>query len=190
MNIKLIFAILSSLIGISCFIPYIYDIFKGITKPHSYSWLIWTILQIIGVMAMASGGAGIGVASLAIGAILCCFIFILSLFYGTSNIKIFDIICLIGALTAIIIYFLIHNALLSIIIVTVTDLIGFLPTLRKSYEEPKTETFLTYIISSISSLFALGALLFFNLTTSLYLISLVVTNGLCALIILIRRKGF
>ena len=190
MNIKLVFVILSSLIGISCFIPYIQDIFRGITKPHSYSWLIWTILQITGAIAMVSSGAGIGATSLVIGAILCCFVFTLSIFYGTNNIKIFDIVCLIGALLAIIIYFFIHDALFSIIVVTITDIIGFLPTLRKSYEEPKTETPLTYILSSISSFFALGALSLFTLTTSIYLISLVISNGLCAFIILIRRKKF
>ncbi len=190
MNIKVIFVIISSLVGISCFIPYIIDILKRKTKPHVYSWIIWTVLQLIGVMAMIDGGAGLGVMSLLIGAILCGFIFILSLFYGTHNIKIFDTICLIGAIISIIFYFFIHNTLLSIIIVTVTDLVGFMPTFRKSYEEPKTETISTYVLSSISSLFALFALSNITFTTSLYLISLIVSNGLCALIIFLRRKDY
>jgi len=189
MNIKLIFVILSSLVSISCFVPYIIDIFKGTTKPHSYSWIIWTILQTAGVIAMASAGAGWGIASLSIGAILCGFIFILSFFYGTHNIKTFDTICLIGALIAIVIYFFLHSAILSIIIVTITDLVGFLPTIRKSYEEPETETSLTYILSSISSILAIGALTIFNFTTSLYLLSLVLSNGICAIIIITRKKS-
>ncbi len=188
MSIKVIFAIISTIIGISCFIPYIIDIFKGKTKPHSYSWLIWTILQTTGAIAMSSGGAGLGVMSLSIGAILCGFVFIMSLFYGSNNITIFDTICLIGALIAIIIYFFLKDALLSVIVVAITDIIGFLPTFRKSYEEPGTETISTYILSSVSSLLALRALSFFSLTTSLYLISLVITNGLCALIIYTRGK--
>lgn len=190
MSIKVIFAVVSSLIGISCFIPYIVDIFKGKTKPHSYSWLIWTILQTTGVIAMSSGGAGVGVMSLAIGAILCGFVFFLSLFYGSNNINIFDTICLIGALISIVIYFFLKDALLSVIVVAITDIIGFLPTFRKSYEEPNTETFSTYILSLISSLLALRALSVFSLTTSFYLISLVLTNGLCALIIYTRRRKY
>lgn len=188
MNLHLFFAITSSLVGIVCFAPYIRDVFLRKTEPHSYTWLIWTILQSIGVVAMLSGGAGIGIASLTLGALFCGFIFILSLKHGTQNIKTFDKICLMGALIAIGIYFFLHNALLSVIVVTLTDFIAFLPTFRKAYEEPKTETASTFILSSSSNLLALGALTIVNLTTSLYLISLVITNAVCALIILTRRK--
>lgn len=188
MKTQLIFAIISSVIGISCFIPYIRDIFKGTTKPHSYSWLIWTILQTIGVVAMIKGGAGIGVAHLSVGALLCGFIFILSLKYGTTNIKLFDKICLTGALFAIAAYFFFENSLISILIITITDIIGFLPTFRKSYEEPNTETASSYGFSVIASFFSLLALSVFTLTTSLYLITLIITNGLCAFIILKSRK--
>ena len=103
-------------------------------------------------------------------------------------IKTFDKICLVGALIAISLYLFLHNALLSVIVVTLTDFIGFLPTIRKSYAEPKTETLSTYGLSSASSAFALFALTNFNITTSLYLITLVITNGLCAVIILVQRK--
>lgn len=188
MTTKTIFAILSSLVGISCFIPYTIDIFKGTTKPHSYSWLIWTILQVVGVIAMFNSGAGAGIASLAIGASFCGFIFILSLKRGTHNIKVFDKICLAGALIAIIVYFFLHNPLLSIIIIVITDFVGFLPTFRKSYEEPETESASTYSLSSISSILALLALSSLTITTSLYLMSLIITNGLCAIIIMTRKN--
>jgi len=188
MNLKIIFAVVSSLVGIVCFIPYLRDIFRGTTKPHTYTWLIWTILQTIGVLAMFNSGAGIGILSLSIGALFCGFIFLLSFKYGTSNIKTFDKICLISALCAIFIYLFLHNALLSVVVVTLTDFIGFLPTIRKAYEEPKTETASNYGLSSASSALALFALTNFNLTTSLYLITVVITNGICATIILVRRK--
>jgi hypothetical protein len=184
MAIQFAFAVLSSLVGIACFIPYLWDIFKHKTQPHSYSWLIWTILQITTVVAMLKGGAGIGIASLAIGAPLCGFIFFLSFHYGTHNIKVFDTICLIGALIAICVYLFLHDPLLTVIIITITDFIGFLPTLRKAYEEPNTETLSNYVLSSFSSLLAIGALQRVNVTTSLYLISLVITNGICAMIII------
>jgi len=188
MSLKFILAVLSSIIAVSCFIPYIIDIFKGTTKPHSYTWLIWTILQTIGVVAMLKGGAGLGIASLSIGAVLCAFVFVLSIFYGTHNIKLFDKVCLVGAFIAIGSYFFFRDPLLSVLIVITTDLVGFLPTLRKTYEEPNTETVSTYLLSSLSSFFALGALSIFTFTTSIYLISLVITNLICALVILYRRK--
>src|SRR3989344_7828930 len=104
MNSQIVFATISSLIGIFCFLPYIRDIFRGKTQPHAYSWLIWTLLQTIGAGAMLSAGAGLGALSISIGALFCGFIFILSFKYGTHNIKTFDKICLVGALIAISLY--------------------------------------------------------------------------------------
>jgi hypothetical protein len=189
MEIHFAFAILSSILSIACFFPYIRDIFKGTTKPHSFTWLIWTILQTVGVAAMAKAGAGIGTIFLIVGVMLCGTIFLLSLRFGTHNINRFDIGCLVGALSALAAYFLVDNPLVSVMIVALTDFIGFLPTMRKAYEEPHTETALTYVLSSISSVLALGALSSFSVASSLYLVSLVLTNGICATVILLRRKS-
>ncbi|HWY98863.1 MAG TPA: hypothetical protein VNY36_07255, partial [Bacteroidia bacterium] len=68
---KTVCGIIASLIGTGCFIPYIKDIYKKKTKPHIYTWLIWTILQVTGVIAMLKNGAGIGVLALGTGSVLC-----------------------------------------------------------------------------------------------------------------------
>lgn len=60
MDFKLIFGILSIVVAIVCFLPYFNDIFKRKTEPHMYSWLIWTILQGVGVAAQLKDGAGYG----------------------------------------------------------------------------------------------------------------------------------
>jgi hypothetical protein len=182
------FAAASSLVGIACFVPYLRDIFKRKTQPHSYTWLIWTLLQTTGVMAMLAAGAGIGIASLAIGAALCGFIFLLSLYYGTRDIKIFDTVYLIAALGVLGIYIFLRDPLFSIIAVAAIDFIGFMPTLRKAYVDSYSETASNYVLSAFSSLLALGALRVVSVTTTLYLVSLVITNGVCAAIIITRRK--
>lgn len=188
MNFRLFFAGASTLLSIFSYFPYIRNIFRHQTKPHSFSWLIWTILQSTGVIVMFSSGAGWGAASLAVGAILCTFVFFLSFRYGTHNIKFFDKVCLTGALIAIVIYVFLHNPLLSVIVVTATDLLGFLPTIRKAYEEPGTETASLYFIVTISCALAIGALTTITLTTSLYLSSLIITNAVCGFVIIYRRQ--
>ena len=188
MTLRTILVIASSVVGVACFLPYIRDVFLKKSTPHSYTWLIWTILQSTAVVAMLRSGAGGGALSLAIGAGLCGFIFLLSLRYGTKNITRFDRACFIGALLAIAVYLFLRNGLLSVIIVTLTDLTGFLPTMRKAYVEPHSETESTYFLSALSSALALGALSAFNATTALYLISLVITNSTCGIIIFTRRR--
>ena len=187
-NIQIILAVLSSVVGIVCFVPYIRDIFRHTTKPHSYTWLIWAILQSIAAAAMWSEGAGIAIASSSIGAVLCAFVFLLSLKYGTKDIKPFDSVCLAGALLALSAYLFLHDALLSIILVTLIDFTAFLPTLRKTFIEPETETASTHLLSGASNALAIGALASFNLTTLIYLPAIMTMDFILGALVLIRKK--
>lgn len=188
MDIKIIFAILASIIYIIGPIPYVRDIFLHKTKPHSYSWLIWCVLQTTIAVVMLRGGAGEGSVPVILSSIICGFIFILSLWHGTSNIKSFDLICLIGALFAIGIYLFLHNGLLSVILVVAIDFIALLPTLRKTYQEPNTETMSLYLLGFLGHIFSLFAIANFTIITSLYLISVAITNFACVGVILLARK--
>ncbi|MDP2934141.1 MAG: hypothetical protein Q8N81_08555, partial [bacterium] len=148
----------------------------------------WAMLQIIAAAAMWSGGAGVAIASSVIGVLLCSFIFILSFKRGTKNITKFDTICLFGALITFAVYLLFNNPLLSIIFATLTDAIGFLPTFRKAYQEPYTETASTHLLSGVSGVFAIAAIASFTLTTSLYLFAVIIMDTLCGLLVLVRRR--
>ena len=187
-TIKISIGIVASIIGGLSFIPYFRDIFLNKTKPHMYTWLIWSLLQGTSVFIMLFSGAGIGVLPFVVGTILCGCIFILSFKYGTKNITLFDTICLIGALVALIFYIFLHNPVLSIILVCLIDFIGFIPTFRKSYIEPETETASTYIISAFSSALAIGALFNYSLITILYPATLILTDTTCWLIIILRKR--
>lgn len=59
-NTKEIFAILSLIIGVSANIPYALGIFKGYTKPHLFSWIIWTVVCSTGTAIQIIEGAGSG----------------------------------------------------------------------------------------------------------------------------------
>lgn len=188
MEIKLFFGIASSILAVVCFAPYIKDIFLRKTEPHRYSWLVWTILQTVGVMAQLKEGAGYGAWALAIGAVFCFSIFLLSFKFGTKNISKFDIACLLSSFCAIAIYFFISNPIWAIVAVASIDFVGFLPTFRKGYEEPFTETTSTFIMSASANVLSLIALQNYNVTTVLYIASLFLTNSSFATMILWRRK--
>lgn len=188
MDVKLFFGIISSVLAVICFAPYIKDILSRKTEPHRYSWLVWAILQTVGVMAQLKEGAGYGAWALAIGAVFCFSIFLLSFKYGTKNISKFDVGCLVASLGAIIIYFLISNPVWAVIAVSLIDFIGFLPTFRKGYEEPFTETVSTFIMSATANVFSLIALQNYNVTTILYIASLFLTNSSFAVMIFWRRR--
>src|ERR1700739_1533133 len=185
---KTLSGITASIIGSACFIPYIRDIFKKKTRPHIYSWLIWTILQVTGVIAMFKNGAGIGVLALSKGAILCGYTSILCIKHGTKNITTFDSLCLVGALASIGVYIYMKDPLPSIILISVIDFVGFLPTLRKAYSEPYSETISMFAFFSVSGLFTMLALNSYTLVTTIYPLTLIGINIIATLVLWTRRK--
>ncbi len=188
MDFKLIFGLISMALAIVSFFPYIRDILLKKTQPHIYSWLVWSILQSVGVIAMFIGGAKFGSLGLAVGALFCISIFFLCFKYGTKNITIFDSLCLSAAIIVIFVWLFQKDPTLSVILITLIDFMAFLPTYRKGFTEPKTETISTYLISAISNFFALFAVENYSIVTSLYITSLVITNIILVLILVFRRK--
>jgi len=189
MNIKILFGFLSFVIALISFIPYLKDVLARKTTPHMYSWLVWTVLQMTAAVAILRENtlwSALGVVTLGLvsGAV-----FLLSFKYGTKNITLFDTLCLIGAVVAIGIWVFAHNVTLSIVLVTIIDFLGFLPTYRKGYEEPHSETLLLYVCSALSSLFSLLSITQYSIESSLYVISLVISNVVFIGIVFVRRKA-
>lgn len=188
MEIKLIFGVASVVLAIVCFLPYVRDIVRKKTEPHMYSWLIWTILQIVGVAAQIKDGAGYGAWALGVGAFFCFVIFLLSFRYGTKNISKFDLACLIAALCAIGVYIFLKNPVWATIVVSVIDFVGFLPTFRKGFQEPFSETASTFVMSAVANVLSIVALQNYSVTTVLYIGSLFFTNSSFAAMVLLRRR--
>lgn len=188
MDYKTVCGIIACIIGTACFIPYIADIYKRKTTPHIYTWFIWTTLQVIGVIAMLKNGAGFGVLALTTGSVLCGYTTILSLKYGTKNINSFDLICLIGALGSIVVYVVMKDPLFSIILISAIDFVGSLPTLRKAYTEPYSETVSMFAIFSVSGIFTMLAIKEYSVVTTLYPLTLIGINVLVTVIILFQRR--
>jgi hypothetical protein len=116
-------------------------------------------------------------------------IFLLSIKYGTRNIKLFDTACLAAALVAVAFYLLVDNPVWSVVLVSIIDFVAFLPTYRKGFQEPNTETLSAYAIAAFGNGFSIFALQNYSVTTVLYLASLVASNSIFVAILLVRRKA-
>lgn len=188
MDLKFLSGIIAGIIGLTCFIPYLIDIFRRKTKPHIYSWLIWSITQSTAVIAMIVGNAQYGSLGLAVGSLFCISIFFLSFKYGTKDITRFDTFCLIGAIFAVILWIVQKNPLYSVTLITIIDSIGFIPTYRKSYIDPYSETILFYLLTAASNFFAIIAIANYTIITTLYIATLASFDTICALLLIIRRR--
>ena len=185
---KTILGIVAALIGVVGYIPYYRDILRGTTKPHPFSWIGFALLLGITFFAQVTTNAGPGAWVTGISSLATFGIAILALVKGERDIKAFDWFCFAGGLLGIVLWRATSDPLLAVVIVTVVDAIVFAPTYRKAYLRPQEETeslFVLSVIKYLISVFALGTL---NLTTALFPISLVLTNGALVILLSLRRR--
>ena len=187
-DLKFIIAIIASLLSFIGFIPYVRDIFKKKTKPHLYTWLIWGITQGTAAVALLYGGGKFGSISLIVGIVFVSIICLLSFKYGTKDITTSDKIVLALALLAIIIWWQMDNPLIAVLMVSVIDGIGYIPTIRKSFKNPWNETLSSWVIIVIVDSLALLANAKYNLLTTVYPSMLLVANMAVLLVCFFRRR--
>jgi hypothetical protein len=183
-----LFGILAIVVALVSLVPYVLDTLARKTTPHMYSWLIWALLQLTAAVAILRENTLLSAAGTLVLGAASAIVFLLSFKYGTKNITRFDKLCLVGALLAIGVWIFLENVLLSIILVTVIDFMGFLPTYRKAYEEPYSETAILYFCSMLSNIFSLFAITHHSWESSLYVSSLVVSNAILIILVATRRR--
>ena len=142
MEIKIILGLIAALLALISSYIYIKDIFRGNTKPHTYTWLIWAIVTTIAFFGQWVSGGGPGSWATGVAALVTIFILILSLKggYGTKDITTFDKVCLILAIISILPWLITESILWSVILATSIDLIAFFPTMRKTWFAPYSES--------------------------------------------------
>lgn len=185
---KTILGVVATLIAFYSYIPYFRDIFKGKTKPHAFSWLVWFLLTAIGFVAQVQDRAGAGAWVTGFTAFVAFFIFLAAIYRGEKHITKSDWACLIGAFAAMGLWALTKTPLLSVILITIIDALGFAPTFRKAYHKPHQETMQTFTLSALKFVIAIFALEHYSVVTVLYPASLVLMNGLFVVMLMSRRR--
>lgn len=170
------------------YIPYVRDILRGKTKPHVFSWFIWGITTLIIYALQVSAGAGSGAWMTLAVALITFLIFFLSIRNGDRNIKKIDVVFLVVSILALILWKTVNQPVLSIILLSAVDLIGFAPTIRKSWNAPHSETLSLYVISAFRHSLSIFALQNYSIVTWLFPASWVLVNFFFAILLITRRR--
>ena len=189
MDYKNLFALLGIALGVVGYIPYLLDIYRGKTKPHAFTWLVWAVLGGITFAIQISEGGGLGAWLTFTTATISLFVFWWALFRGVRVFVRFDWMALIASFISLIIWFFTGDPTLSVILIVVTEIFGMLPLLRHCYLKPYEETpsmFVAYFFAWIFSFLGLEVLSF---DTSFYVIYSIFTNAVIAGIIFSRRAA-
>jgi hypothetical protein len=179
-----LFSILLSVVGHGA---YFWSIWKKRTKPHAFSWIIWSLLTGIGFFAQLSKGAGAGAWAMGYTSVACMAGAILALFWGEKDIRKSDVVAFVGGLSAIPLWYFTKDPLNAVIVIVVVEVFAFYPTIRKSYFKPHEELAFAYVIDVIKYIISLFAMEQRSFTAELYPLFIIVFQSAFVAMLFYRR---
>ncbi len=166
---KELFSTLAVVVTFTLFIPYICSIQRGETKPHVFSWVIWGLGTLIVFFAQLAGGGGLGAWVIGVSGLISSYVALLAyLKRGDTVITKTDWMFFGAALCALPCWFFTSNPLWAVVTLTLVDLFGFGPTIRKAYARPYEESAGFFALSSGRNLLVILALEHYSLITVLF----------------------
>ncbi len=173
-------------VGILGFVPYAVGIINRTTKPNKATWIVWAVLgAVIAASYYAAGAtesAWVPVAY-AFGIFI---IAILSLKYGEEKWTPLDKGCLAGAALGLALWALTGEAATALYIATLVDAAGSVPTIRKTYEDPGSESRAAWALFLLAAVINLFAIREWTLSSASYPVYLVILD--LVMIALVLRK--
>ena len=168
-TIKIIASTIATGIAVIAYIPYLIDMFRGKNKPHLYTWIsIFLITAIVAYIQLISG-SGIGAVPIILGVFVDAIILFYCFRFGTKDVVFMDKICLAISIIGVISYpILITRPIISLTIVTIAEVISFIPTVRKTRNDPYSESLTSYYLIMVKLILILVALQKYNLLTVSY----------------------
>lgn len=187
-NYREIIWLVTVIIGIYAYYPYIRDILLGKTKPHIFSWIVFVIMDIIAFFIQFSDNAwpgAWGILTTGIGAFV---VFMLAIKYGEKSITKTDIIAFVLALISMVFYVFLKNPYLSQIMIFAILMLAMYPTIRKSYHKPNQETLSVYSIAVLRSFLSILAAINISFLTIGLWVFIICLNSIFISMVLMRRR--
>jgi hypothetical protein len=186
---KVFFSATAIALLLVAYYPYIQSVLRRQTKPHVFSWLIWGLTTSIAFFAQLADDAGIGAWPTAISGTITLYVAFLAYQHRSDNtIAPIDWVFFIMALSSLPLWYFTENPFWAILILTITDLLGFMPTFRKAYISPYEEQLTFFALMAIRNCMAIAALEHYSATTILFPASIVVTCSCFVIMVSIRRS--
>lgn len=170
------------------FIPYIYSIRRGRINPHVLSWIIWGVTTIIVFGAQLQDRGGVGAWPIGISGVITLYVaFLAYLRRGDITVTNADWMFFVTAILSLPLWYITSDPLWAVILLTIVELLGFFPTIIKSYNHPFHESLLFFALVIIRNIMAIIALENYSVTTILFPLAVALSCVLLILIIIFRR---
>ncbi len=185
---KTLLTVVALLLAVLAYIPYFRDIMRGKTRPHAFTWLVWCVMSTVAFFSQVSDGGGVGTWVLAFTAVINFVIFCFAIYKGETDITNMDWFCLMGAFLGVALFTFNEDPPMSLLIISAVDIIGFVPTVRKTMTRPYQETMSTFAITSLKYIFSIAALENYTFITVYYPSVVGTMNALFVILLIVQRR--
>jgi len=171
------------------FFPYIRSILNGDTKPHVFSWVIWSSTTFIVFIAQLKEGGGAGAWPIGVSGLITLFVAMLAYFKKSDkSITVIDWCFFLSAMASLPAWYLTSDPLWAVVILTTVDVLGFGPTLRKAYSHPFEEKLTFFSIFMARNLIVIMALEQYSVTTVLFPAVIAAACWILVIMVMLRRR--
>ena len=185
--------VLSVFVSVAGSIAYIRDTLAGKSKPNRVSWSMWALAPLIATGAALSAHADVwATVRIFLSGFMPLLVFIASFVNRQSYWKLtaFDIACGICSVLAFLAWGIADSPRSAILLAAIGDGFAALPTLRKAWNYPETETGITYIASLVAVLLIIPSIPQWNIENSAFQIYLLIANTFLLFAVYRKRLGF
>jgi hypothetical protein len=174
-----------SLVGVA---GYIRDTLSGVTTPNRVTWGLWALEGVLAFAVEINQHVGLAAGMtlmLGFGPVLV----VVASFrghHGVWRLTTFDAVCGIISLAGIVFWALVHEPTVALVSFVVADQVAALPTVRKSWLAPQTETWWAFAMGSLNTGITLLTLHEFTTDGALFPGVIMVTDAILVLLIVTR----
>jgi hypothetical protein len=164
---------------------YFLDTIHGRVKPNKMSWGLWALAPLIAFAAELKQGVGLQSLMTFIVGFNPLMIFLASFVNKKSYWKIsrFDIWCALLSIAGIVLWFVTQKSDVAIIFSIAADLLAGIPTLKKSFFAPETESYEVFFYGLVNAIITLLTIKIWNLAYVGFPLYIVAFNTTAVLLI-------
>ncbi len=186
---KIAFALAAAGLAFAGNVPYLRDMFAERIQPHAFSWMLWSLVSGITLFGQIAKGAGVGALPSAISWLFTISIFLFSLRRGFAYVTKTDAYFFVIALLGLIPWLITKDPTLSVVIAVCIDLTAFVPTVRKTWKHPHSESSALYAANVARHILALFSLEAYNIATMLHSLAMIIVNTFMVSLIIRRARN-
>ncbi len=137
-----------------CAVPYVRSIRRGEARPQRTSWFIFAVLTTVAAVAQLVDGASAG-AFLAVGAAISfTTIFAMSIRHGEGGSSVPDAFAMVLLVVGLVGWWATDDPFVAVVAVIVGELPAVVLTVMKTWKQPSSEAFATWVIDGAAGVIA------------------------------------